>query len=152
MDILISTGQILAVGVGTAIFGILLGVSKEDLIYAGFMGAICQGSYLFFYMTFDSGILATFIASLVVSFLSIFLSKFKEKPMPIFLATGLIPLLPGYYIFKTILGFVEQDGNDIVGFGYQVVQSLAIIVVAIVIATSISRVLTYLTNSVTRLK
>ena len=152
MDILISIGQILLVGAGTALFGILLGVAKEDLVYAGFMGAICQGSYLFFNMTFDSKVLAMFIASLVVSFLSIFLSQFKDKPMPVFLATGLIPLLPGYYIFKTILGFVEQNGTDIVFYGYQVIQSLAIIVVAIVIATSVSRFLTYVKGSVTKVK
>lgn len=143
MDGLITVGQILLAGLGTLFFGISLSVEKNDLPYVGLVGAICFSTNTFFSMVFNSSLLGTFMAALVVSFLAIFLSKQRQKPMAVFLASGIVPILPGYSIFKMVLGFVEQNNNDIVVYGTLSLQILVIIAVGVVIASSVSRILDY---------
>ena len=143
MDGLITIGQILLAGLGTLFFGISLSVEKKDLPYVAFIGAICFSTNKFFSMFFASPILGTFMAALMVSFLAIFLSKQRQKPMAVFLASGIVPILPGYSIFKMVLGFVEQNSNDIIVYGTTALQALIIIAVGVVIASSISKIIDY---------
>lgn len=149
MDILIIILQILLVGLGTLLFGIIFNASTEELPYMFLMGTLCRGAYVFFYMNLDSMVLATFFAALIVSLVSIFLSKSKNKPLPVFLTAGILPILPGYSIFKTILGVVEGKPNDIFTYGILTLQSLTIITLSVIIASSVSKMLTYLKKTLT---
>lgn len=143
MDGLITVGQILLAGLGTLFFGISLSVEKNDLPYVALIGAICFSANKFFSMAFSSLILGTFMAALTVSLLSIFLSKQRQKPMAVFLASGIVPILPGYSIFKMVLGFIEQNNNDIVIYETIALQKLVIIAVGVVIASSVSKIINY---------
>lgn len=146
MNGLVTVGQILLAGLGTLFFGISLSVEKNDLPYVAFIGAICFGVNKFFSIIFSSIIFGIFMAALIVSFLSIFLSKKRQKPMEVFLASGIVPILPGYSIFKMVLGFVERNSNDIIVYGAISLQALIIISVGIVTASSISKIIDYVFN------
>ena len=143
MDTLITIVQILLAGLGTMAFGISLNIEKNDLPYVAFVGSICFSTRKFFSIAFSSSIFGTFIAALVISFLSIFLSKQRQKPMSVFLASGILSILPGYSIFKMLLGFVKHNSNEIIIYGIKSIQILIIIAISAIIASSISKIIDY---------
>lgn len=137
MDIL----KILMVGLGTGFVSIALEASKEDLPINALLGSICFATYLYVIQVFNNNMLATFLASFLISFLSIYLTWKRGKPLQVFLIAGIIPLLPGLNIFKMLFGFVNQDTTAIFENANLTIQILAIIVISIVFASSITKLL-----------
>lgn len=137
MDIL----KIVMVGFGTGFVSIALEASKEDLPINALLGSICFATYLYVIQIFNNSMLATFLASFLISFLSIYLTRKRGKPLQVFLIAGIIPLLPGLNIFKMVFGFVNQDNTAIFENANLTIQILAIIVISIVFASSITKLL-----------
>lgn len=137
MDIL----KIIMVGLGTGFVSIALEASKEDLPINALLGSICFATYLYVIQVFNNSMLATFLASFLISFLSIYLTRKRGKPLQVFLIAGIIPLLPGLNIFKMVFGFVNQDNTAIFENANLTIQILAIIVISIVFASSITKLL-----------
>lgn len=137
MDIL----KIVMVGLGTGFVSIALEASKEDLPINALLGSICFATYLYVIQIFNNSMLATFLASFLISFLSIYLTRKRGKPLQVFLIAGIIPLLPGLNIFKMVFGFVNQDNTAIFENANLTIQILAIIVISIVFASSITKLL-----------
>ena len=137
MDIL----KIVMVGFGTGFVSIALEASKEDLPINALLGSICFATYLYVIQIFNNSMLATFLASFLISLLSIYLTRKRGKPLQVFLIAGIIPLLPGLNIFKMVFGFVNQDNTAIFENANLTIQILAIIVISIVFASSITKLL-----------
>ena len=143
MDILIEIFRILMIGAGTGLTSIALEASREDLPINALMGSICYAAYLYTNKLFDSPMLATFCASLLISFLAIYLTRKRRKPLQIFLVAGIIPLLPGLNIFKMVLALVDQELSDVLYNANLTMQILAVIVISLVTASSITRILKF---------
>lgn len=137
MDIL----KIIMIGLGTGFVSIALEASKEDLPINAMLGSICFATYLYVIQIFNNSMLATFLASFLISFLSIYLTRKRGKPLQVYLIAGIIPLLPGLNIFKMVFGFVNQNNATIVENANLTIQILAIIVLSIVFASSITKLL-----------
>lgn len=137
MDIL----KIIMIGLGTGFVSIALEASKEDLPINAMLGSICFATYLYIVQIFNNNMLATFLASFLISFLAIYLTRKRGKPLQIYLIAGIIPLLPGLNIFKMVFGFVNQDNTAILENANLTIQILAIIVISIVFASSITKLL-----------
>lgn len=142
--------RILLIGLGTGFVSIALEASKEDLPVNALLGSICYATYLYAEQTFNSSMLATFLASFLISFLAIYLTRKRGKPLQIFLIAGIIPLLPGLNIFNMVFGFVNQDSNAIIENGNMTIQILAIIVLSLVFASSITKLLKRLRFNIKR--
>ena len=141
MDILIIVAEIVFIGIGTGLFSIVLESDKEDLPINALMGSICYGSYIYILNLFNSFVVATLLASLLVSFLAIYLTRKHEKPLQVYLVAGIIPLLPGSNIFNMVLGFVNQDLSTILINANLTLQILGVIVVSIIVASSITKII-----------
>jgi uncharacterized membrane protein YjjB (DUF3815 family) len=137
MDVL----KIIMIGFGTGFVSIALSASKDDLPINALLGSICFATYLYVIEITNNSLLATFLASFLISFLSIYLTRKRGKPLQIYLIAGIIPLLPGLNIFKMVFGFVNQDNTAILENANLTIQILAIIVISIVFASSITKLL-----------
>ena len=144
MDILVEIFRILMIGVGTGLTSIALEASKEDLPVNALLGSICYAAYLYTNKLFESPMLATFFASLLISFLAIYLTRKRKKPLQIFLVAGIIPLLPGLYIFKMVLALVDQEFSEVLINANATMQILAVIVISLVTASSVTKILKFL--------
>ncbi len=133
--------EIIMMGVGTGFISIALEASKEDLPINAMLGSICWATYLYALQTFDNSLLSVFLASFLISFLSIYLTRRIGKPLQVYLIAGIIPLLPGLNIFYMVFGFVNQDSKAIIENATLTIQILAIIVLSLVFASSITRLL-----------
>lgn len=143
MDILMELFRILMIGVATGLASVALDASREDLPVNALLGAICYGAYLYTVRLSGNPMIATFLASLLISFLSIYLTRKRRKPLQIFLVAGIIPLLPGLNIFKMVLGFVEQNFGEVLNNANMALQILSVIVVSLVAASSVTKMLKF---------
>jgi len=94
-------GAIAAMG-----FAVLFNVPKRTLLACGALGAmgICTRTIL---MLFGAEIvLATFLSSVVVGLLSLAFYRFYFVPTAVFAVSGAIPMVPGVFAFKSMLGFI----------------------------------------------
>ncbi len=141
METLIIIIKIILIGVGTGFFSVAMEADKEDLPINALLASICYGTYIYILSLSDNMMIATLIATLLVSFLAIYLTRKRQKPLQIYLVAGIIPLLPGLNILKMVLGFVYQDYTAILVNANLTIQILFAIVMSIIIASSITTML-----------
>jgi len=91
-------------GVAALGFGILFNIPKRvipTVFILGFMAGLIKFYCL---QNHCSIVTATFFASLLVGIVSIPFAKSVRKPIVVFSIPAIIPMIPGYFAYKTILG------------------------------------------------
>lgn len=128
--------QIISAFFATFFFGILFNISKKELMYCGFIGAIGWFVYLFFFQLIGSVVLSNFMSALSVSILSRLLAKKRKVPVTIFLISGIIPLVPGAGMYKTMYAMLTQNFEETAFYGAQTLQIAGVIAIAIIFTSS----------------
>ncbi len=93
-------------------FAILFNVPKRSLLGCALSGAIGIATRT---MLVESGLsieLATFLGALCVGFFSLYFYKFYYIPTAIFSVSGAIPMVPGVFAFKAMMGVIALSSND----------------------------------------
>ena len=92
----------------TISFAVIFQVPKRVLTSCGIVGAAGWVTYSVLLHTLGSKLFcAYFVASLVVTFLAEFFAQVKKEPATIFIATGIIPLVPGLALFQGVSTIVS---------------------------------------------
>ena len=129
--------QIMASFIAVFCFSISLEVPKKFIFITGIIGAIGWIAYLISIMLNLSVILSSFISALVVAIISVILSKFFKVVTTIFFIPGILPIVPGVAMYKTVYAMINNNTSDII---YYLLQSILIaggIALAIFITDSI---------------
>ncbi len=98
-DILFQTACAFGASLG---FSILFNASRSHLICCGIAGACSWFVYAVTLQLGVSSLMANFIAVLALSILTGHLARFKKAPITVFLAPGIIPLVPGAGMYRTM--------------------------------------------------
>ncbi|MDR3706460.1 MAG: threonine/serine exporter family protein [Paludibacteraceae bacterium] len=99
-------------GAGAALgFGILFNVPNRTLIYIALLGltGVCLKNIAIGLNI--NIILACFIGASVVGLLSMVASKSKHSPPLVFSIPGVIPMVPGIFTYKLMLGMIKLTGE-----------------------------------------
>lgn len=96
--------------IATMGFGIVFSVPKRAIFSGGIIGMLGWSSYVYSTMVlnFDM-VVATLVASIIVSFSSQILARIQKHPVTIFSIAGIIPLVPGGLAYDTMRYFVENN-------------------------------------------
>lgn len=132
MNIMIQT---ISAFFATCFFGILFRIPKKQLLFSGVTGAFGWLLYLIADTYSDSIIIANFSGAVGVSFLARFLAKKRKTPITIFLASGIIPLVPGASIYRTMYAMITQDIEQTTFYAVQTLEIAGIIAMAITLST-----------------
>lgn len=98
-------------GWGALGFGILFNVPPRTLFSIWVLGALA-GFLKFTLLQFSVGVvLASFAGALAVGISSIPIAHFRHAPPMIFAIPSIIPLIPGVFAYRTILGLMKLTGN-----------------------------------------
>ena len=98
--------------VATACFGVLFNVPKRSILKCGFVGMTGWMVYYFLVNNYQfDAVVASLIASSLISFISLFFAKMYKTPVIIFSISGIIPLVPGGSAYDAMRHFVENDYN-----------------------------------------
>lgn len=97
---------------GSCAPGILFNINRNKLIYAGIGGSMGWVCYVLIQMTGQSVYVAAFIGSVIVGLYSDIMARVKKAPSMMFYIPGIIPLVPGYAAYCTIL-YLIQEKNEL---------------------------------------
>lgn len=93
-------------GIAAVGFAILFNVPKRTLFPIGAMGAI-GGLVKFGLMYFGVGIVfSSFVGATVVGIISIQMAHLKKSPPLVFSIPGVIPMVPGAFAYRMMLGLI----------------------------------------------
>lgn len=95
----------------TLCYGIFLHTPKRSLLAVSLTGGWGYLIYNVLVVISQDIVLATFIASCGVGFLSEILARKKKTPAIIFIIPGILPLAPGYSLYKTMEYFINDQFN-----------------------------------------
>jgi uncharacterized membrane protein YjjB (DUF3815 family) len=104
-------------------FSLLNSVPKSELLFAGLSGAI--SSIVFFYTSHLLSayiMVPTLLTSAIVTFISRVLAIARKKPVMIFLLPGVITLVPGSDMFRTIFLMLHEDTMHAIDMGLYAIQ------------------------------
>lgn len=94
--------QILSAFSAVFMFTMILEIPKQYIPYTAASGAIGWWVYLIVQNRENSSMLAAFLSTLVVAFLSHILARIKKAPVTVFLVSGTLPAVPGAAIYRSV--------------------------------------------------
>ncbi len=114
MNIFISTISIFFCTIASSL---LFNIKKKHLFVAALIGAIGWLVYSIIYKKTNNLYLSTFIAASLVGIFGEIVSKYKKAPATVFILPGIIPLVPGAFIYRSMLSLARQHYSTAVDFG-----------------------------------
>ncbi len=120
-------------------FSVILYTSKKHVPFCGLAGALGWFTYLILEPLGLGVVLRNFYAALAVAFLSHLFARMLKAPVTIFLATGILPMVPGagmYQIaYQMLIGDYEQTSFYLI----QTIQIAGVIALAVLVTDSFFR-------------
>lgn len=125
--------SIVSAFISTIGFSIVFHIQKKHLLICGTVGALGWAIYLLLERMGASTVLASFVAALVVTQASYFLSKGRKTPITVFLIAGIIPLVPGLGLYRTMFAILESNYSSAIEYATLTFEIAGVIAGAIVI-------------------
>ena len=108
-----------AAGIAGVGFAILFNVPQRTLLPIGILSAL-GGLVKFGTMYFEIGIVfASFLAAIIIGLVSIRMAYSKDSPPLVFYIPSVIPLVPGFFIYKMMLGIMAMTSIEDTGIYLQ---------------------------------
>ena len=123
--------------VATVGYSIFFNVPKKQIPYCGFTGAIGWIVYVVINNKLLNPVFANFLAALLVTLVSENLARLIKKPAILFIIPGIIPLVPGAGLYRTMLNFVQGNHNLAISTGIETILVSGAIALGIMVTTSI---------------
>lgn len=123
--------------ISTMGFAIIFNAPKCTLIKSGFAGGLGWIIYAFTKDLSNSVIFSTFIASVTIALISKYFAIIDKNPITIYIVPGIIPLVPGFGMYYTMLSIVEKRFDKVVDYGSETLLISIAIASALVIVLSI---------------
>ena len=95
--------------VASIAFAIIFRVNKRHLLWAG-IGSIV--TFAIYYLLDDRLFLAAIVSAMFTALYSEISARVHKAPTLVFLITGVIPTVPGRYLYNTMRCFVEGDWSN----------------------------------------
>lgn len=127
--------SIISAFISTIGFSIVFHIQKKHLLICGLVGALGWTIYLLLEELGTGSILASFVAALTVTQLSYFLSKCRKTPITVFLIAGIIPLVPGLGLYRTMYAILEANYSVAIEYATLTFEIAGVIAGAIVIVS-----------------
>ena len=131
--------SILFAGIASCAFSVLFGVRGQHILYAGIDGLIGYTVYL---LVLPLGsIPALLLASASLALFAEITARVRKAPATVFLAAGLIPLVPGGGIYNSVLKALEGAPAEAATLLYNTLLEAGAIAVGIIIVSSLLKLL-----------
>lgn len=127
--------QMLCAFITTIAFSIIFNAKVRHLGVCGIVGALGWGVYwLGTYLDYSS-VLSTFLATLVVGLVSYSLAKKRKAPITVFVIAGLIPLVPGVGLYRTMYHLLFMEYDKALEYALLTFQLAGVIAGGIIVST-----------------
>lgn len=120
-------------------YGKIMSVPVKPLIPASLAGAASYLVYRIIYLESGHELVGYLTAALIVSAVSEVLARKLKMPATIFVMPGIIPLVPGVGLYRSMLCLVRNDINGFFSAGVRTLFISGIIAAAIAVVNAIAR-------------
>ena len=119
-------------------FAVLFNVPRTSILKAGIGGGVGWAiNYAIIQLDF-SIVISTLIASLGIAFLGEIFAVIDKQPATLYIIPGIIPLVPGFGIYYTMLSLLEQNYEMALEHGIEAILISTLIAAALTIILSIN--------------
>lgn len=122
-------------------FGILFNIKKENLIYAGFGGAIGYFAYEMGLLISLSINLSIFLAAVTFSIYSEIIARVRKTTVTTFAISSLIPLVPGNGMYLTMLSIVNDDLKAAAEIGLDTLSSAGLLALGMLFVSTFAKLI-----------
>ncbi len=121
-------------------FAVVFNTPKKSLIYGGLCGAIGWTVYMSL-QSIVSTAPANLIAAISVASFGELFARINKNPVTAFVIPGIIPLVPGYGIYSTMLKLLQNDLEQGLTLGLQTVFNSGAIAIGVILVSSVAKIL-----------
>ncbi|MDR0999698.1 MAG: threonine/serine exporter family protein [Clostridiales bacterium] len=129
--------SVLMAFIATITFSVLFNVPRQELVFIGVAGALGWLAYLLIVDATGSPSIATFFASMLVTFVIRILTYARKMPIPVFLIGGLISLVPGAGIYNTMYALISEDLSGAAILGLDTLRLFGVMCIGIMLVLSL---------------
>ncbi|WZL82060.1 threonine/serine exporter family protein [Vallitaleaceae bacterium 9-2] len=122
-------------------FSFIFNLPRRVLLHSGIAGAFGWVAYTYFLNTFSSTIAAALIGALVVGLLGEILARIMKMPATTFVIPGIIPLVPGYGLYYSMLKIIERNYQQALNVGFESLLIALGIAAGVIISTSMGKLI-----------
>ena len=118
-------------------FSIFFNSPLKSLLPSGIIGGVGWTVYSILFEFSQNALFASFFAASIVSLLSEILARKMKFPAIIFAVPGILPLIPGFGLYNTMLSLVEGRYEDAMSLGTNALFVSATIALGVLLITSL---------------
>lgn len=128
--------QIMAAFAASYFAGILFRSGKRQLLWAGILGALGWAVFLLATHFQLSVFSSTFLAAVLISALSVILSRIRKTPVTAFQVIAIFPIVPGLGMYNISYSVVMADYPSAITYFFSTMQTAAAIALGILIVNA----------------
>lgn len=98
-------------------FAFLFNVPKNSILRTGFGGALGWTIYSIMNYYSHSVVISAFIASFIIALMGEVFAIREKQPVTIFIIPAIVPLVPGFGLYYTVLSILEKDYDLAIKYG-----------------------------------
>ncbi|MDF9824177.1 uncharacterized membrane protein YjjB (DUF3815 family) [Breznakia sp. PF5-3] len=134
-------GKVICAFMASLFFGVLFNVKKDNLIFAGFGGAI--GCFVFEVITMIGwgNNLSIFMAAIAFASYSEVIARIRKTTVTTFALSALIPLVPGNGMYLTMLSIVNDDLQAALDIGLDTLSSAGLLALGILFVSTFAKLI-----------
>lgn len=144
--------QFIIAMVATASFSILFSAPMGQLILCAATGALGWLSYLILVELGTGPVVASLIATFILTILSRIFSSIRKNPVTIYLVTGIFPLVPGAGIYYTSYYLIMNQLDLFASKGMETFKIAGAISIGIIFGFSLPQSLFHQLQNIPRVK
>lgn len=123
----------------TLFYALLMRTPLKALLLSAFLGSAGYVIFIISSNYFTNILAAYFLGTLFVSVIGELMARIMKMPSTIFVIPSIIPLVPGYGLYLTMLLLVQNDFNGFLKTGAQTLFIAAIMALAIALTNFVAR-------------
>lgn len=130
-------------GVGSTVgYALIFNQPRRHLIPTGLIGAAGWILYLVAVGVGYGDAFASFLSAFLVTFLSQIAARMFKDPVMIFCIPGIMPIVPGAGMYRTMRAFVTHETALAAATGYATISMAGAIALGLLAATSLFQIMT----------
>ncbi len=123
----------------TLFYALLLRTPKKALILSAALGSTGYVVFILSDRYFANTLTAYFLGTLFISVIGELLARIMRMPSTVFVIPSVIPLVPGYGLYLTMLLLVQNDFDGFIKTGAKTLFAAGIMAVAIALTNFVAR-------------
>lgn len=127
---------------GTLGFALMINAPGRTVLPASVIAVLGYDLFLFLSKYMGTNLIAAyFFATVLIALLCEIEARMMRMPSTVFLLSALVPLVPGYSLYRAMLALVENDGNAAAAAGFSAAQGIMAIAVGAAVTSVCFRAL-----------